>query len=176
MSRHIYFVPAVLVFAIGLALTPVRQAAAADSKGISATACQPFLPTTYAEARFQDNAIYNPTAVNQRVICPVNKDYFGDWVAGDVTLQAYIKAGASPGKVSCTLYGGGASWGGAQAAYTATSAVVSAGTASSFSIADIADPAVPYSIEGWNVLCTLNAGMSLGGFYFVEDGDTDGAT
>ncbi|MEO8364598.1 MAG: hypothetical protein ABI538_00175 [Pseudoxanthomonas sp.] len=163
------------VLAVGLTLLPAGAAhAAADFKGISATNCQPFLPTTYAQALFKDNAVYNPTDVNQRVICPVDKDAFTDWTSGMVTLTAYIRAGSKPGKVACTLYGGGPSFGSEQVAYTGTSSVVSPGNNGSVSITGIVDPAAGYVIEGWNVLCTLNSGMSLGGFFFGEDFDTDG--
>lgn len=161
-----------LFLAIALAL-PAPRAEAEDAKGISASACQPFLPTTYETALFVDNAIRNPTNVNQRVICPINKDFFGTWTAGNVDLQFYIRAGATPGKVACTLYGGGPAFGATQVAYTGTSAVLAAGTNGFMSIANIADPGNGPSIEGWNVLCTLNAGMSLGGFFFNENFDTD---
>ena len=161
------------LFVFALALAPVSAAHAGDAKGISATSCQPFLPTTYSQALFKDNAIYNPTATNQRVICPIQKDTYGGWAAGDVNLIAYIRAGSSAGKVSCTVYGGGAAFGQSQVAYTATSAVVSAGASASFEIEDIADPDDGLAIEGWNVLCTLNPGMSLGGFFIYEAGTTD---
>lgn len=159
----------------GLTMMPARQALAAqDYKGVSATECQPFLPTTYAQALFKDNAIYNPTSVNQRVICPINKDAYTTWTSGMVTLTAYIKAGSKPGKVACTLYGGGSSFGASQAAYTATSSEVAPGQRSSFSIGGIADPVTDtVTIEGWNVLCTLNSEMSLGGFFYGENYDTD---
>lgn len=164
-----------VLFAAGLSLAPVRQAhAEADFKGISATECQPFLPTTYETAIFKDNAIYNPTDVNQRVICPINKEYYGDWTDGNVNLWAYIKAGAKPGKVACTLYGGGSSWGVSQVAYAATSTTLAAGEKSFIAIPNIVDPAGGPTIEGWNVLCTLNSNMSLGGFFFGENFDTDG--
>ncbi|MEO8364597.1 MAG: hypothetical protein ABI538_00165 [Pseudoxanthomonas sp.] len=164
-----------LALSIGLTVFPAQQALAVlDNKGISATECQPFLPTTYAEALFVNNAIYNPTNVNQRVICPINQDADVDWEAGKVTLRVHIKAGATPGKVACTVYGRGASFGGSQFAYTATSPVVAAGVATNFEISGIADNvSSPYLIDGWNVLCTLNAGMSLGGFRLGEDYDTD---
>lgn len=162
------------LLATGLTMGPVQHALAAyDYKGVSATECQPFLPTTYSEALFKDNAIYNPTAVNQRVICPINKDAYTTWTSGTVTLTAYIRAGSKPGKVACTLYGGGPSFGASQAAYTATSSVVAPGGNSSLSITGIADPAGGVTIEGWNVLCTLNSEMSLGGFFYGEDFDTD---
>lgn len=164
------------LLATGLTMVPAQQALAVDDyKGVSATDCQPFLPTTYAQALFKDNAIYNPTTVNQRVICPINKDAQTTWTDGMVTLEVYIRAGSKPGKVACTLYGGGPSWGGAQAAYTGTSAVVAAGQSSTFYIEGIADPAGGATLEGWNALCTLNSEMSLGGFWFGEDFDTDDA-
>ena len=157
-------------------MIPAQSALALDVKGISATECQPFLPTTYTQATFVNNAIYNPTATNQRVICPINQDADVDWAAGNVTLRVHIKAGSVPGKVSCTLYGRGAAYGGSQFAYTATSATVAAGTATVFYIESIADDATsPWFIDGWNALCTLNPGMSLGGFRLGENYDTDDA-
>ena len=164
-----------LAVTAGMILISSQQALAIqDNKGISATECQPFLPTTYSEATFVNNAIYNPTSTNQRVICPVNQDADTDWAAPNVSLRIHIKAGSLPGKVSCTVYGRGAAYGGSQFAYTATSPVVAAGAAATFNIENIADDASSlWFIEGWNVLCTLNAGMSLGGFRLTEDYDTD---
>lgn len=159
--------------ALCLGALPTQEAHAAfDDKGISATACQPFLPTTYSDARFQNNAIINVTEVNQRVICPVNKDAQVNWELGKVRMHVYIKAGSKSGKVSCTLYGGGTAYG-TQVAYTATSAVLAPGAASSISIPDIVDPAGGFVLEGWNLLCTLNSGMALSGVWWGEDYDTD---
>lgn len=165
--------------AAGVALMPARQALAVDHKFISATECQPFLPTTYETALFKDNAIHNPTAVNQRVICPVNKDTFADWDEDDgAHIAAYIKAGAKPGKVACTLFGGGASFlHSNQVAYTGTSDALAAGASGFLTIPQIADPAEPgdgLTMEGWNVLCTLNPGMSLGGLLFNQPQVVDG--
>ncbi len=163
-----------LALATGLTLIPSQQARAAwDYKGISATECQPFLPTTYADVPFKNNAIINTTGVNQRVICPVNKDAQTTWTAGMVTFYAYIRAGSTAGKVSCTLYGGGSAYG-TQVSYGATSDLVAAGSNSNFTIPNIADPSGGVTLEGWNVLCTLNPGMALSGFWWGEDFDTDG--
>ena len=166
-----------ILLATVIAMAPAEQSFADDEKGISATECQPFLPTTYETAVFKDNAIHNPSTVNQRVICPLNKDAFANWGPNDVKLTAYVKAGTKPGKVSCTVFGAGASFGSAQVAYTNTSATLDPGAADDFDINGIVDPAQEQdnlNIEGWNVLCTLNPGMSLGGFFFAENLDTDG--
>ncbi len=164
-----------LLLAAAMVLAPASPAAAADNKGISATECQPFLPTTYETALFKDNAIHNPTNTNQRVICPVNKDTQLTWEAGNVDLEAYVKAGPTPGKVSCTLYGGGAAWAESQVAYTGTSAVIQPGQTAFIDIPNIASPGDNQDyMQGWNVLCTLNPGMSLGGFWMRENYATDG--
>ena len=176
MNRSTFFAATgTVLLAAGLSLAPVGQAhAEKDYKGISATECQPFLPTTYETAVFKDNAIYNPTNANQRVICPVNKDAMATWTAGTVNMTGYIKAGAKAGKVSCTLYGGGSSFSGmSQVSFTATSETVAIGENGSVVFEGIADPEGGLTLEGWNVLCTLNPGMSLGGFWWGEDFDTD---
>lgn len=156
----------------------LSTARANDNKGISSAACQPYGPGTVAsDLTVSQNGIRNTTAGNKQIICPVNKDYFGQW--NDTTaasLIGYFKTGGSPGQMWCTSFvGGAASNNSGLYSNTGVSGQRPALTTGSVSV-QLRDPTPDnLVIENANVICTLTPGVAFGGFFYVEPDDTDGA-
>ena len=156
-----------------LTLPPVQQARA-DYKGISTADCQPLGPgTTAGELSVTQNAIYIPGTTAEKIICPVNKAYYGTWDDTNAAyMYVYFKTGAVTGAVSCTTFvGSPAGFGGAVSTNTTNSGTIAANTATYINV-NLRDSTVsnPLQIENANVVCTITPKVIFGGFFFSEPG------
>lgn len=158
-------VSAVAIFAAGSA------AQAGDAKTIAATACEPKVPNTAAqEIRLMANGVANYADTAKSVVCPLPKDSIADWLTENAFLEAYFTTGSVSGSVSCTVYMGGAAFGGGYSTATQASPVLPANTNGFIHIAlnDSMGAGDIGSTPG-SVLCTLPPKATLGGFYLLEE-------
>jgi hypothetical protein len=93
-----------------VAAASMSPASAIDGKVVGAgTACIAYGPdTTAAELQFTQTGIYNPGTTTEKVMCQLMHDLEGEYL-GDPALQArvsYRVLGATPGRVTCTLFVG----------------------------------------------------------------------
>ncbi|HEY0660451.1 MAG TPA: hypothetical protein VGD21_03885 [Lysobacter sp.] len=126
--------------AIALALSGAAfNAVADDHKGISTMECRP-LNAAQTGLFFDHRGIANLSGAVRTVICPILRDQDGAYTAAvPGRVFAYLRAGAIPGQLRCTLYRGSAYTGVIQA-NSSLSPVVAAGAAGGLMIVAASNP------------------------------------
>src|SRR5689334_6651899 len=103
--------PLILVAAVGCGLLASAPTHAYDQKVMApVTACIAYGPdTTSAELQFAPSGIYNPGTTSEKVVCSMPRDQETAYTTNQVGIIVnYRVLGATPAKMTCTLYVGSA--------------------------------------------------------------------
>ena len=173
MSRYL---PLALSALIGVVFVIFpAQDAKADVKGVSSSACHPYGPgTTAAELQFSQNAIYNLSATPEKILCPVNKDFWGQWTdANPAVIQWQYRTTTIAGAVACTAFIGSPAGYDSPIQTTTINPPTLAPNSYASTAMNLRSPVGgTMTIENVNFLCTLSPKVKFAGFWFYEVPET----
>jgi hypothetical protein len=144
-----------------------------DRKSVSPSACIVYAPdTSAADLEFTPAGIYNPGTATEKVICAMPRDQDIPYEAGDVSIGVFYRVlGATPARVTCTLFIGSPSMqSAAVTTITASGPLLSAGARGALNL--YGGVQTQYISVPNTLVCTVPPKVSIGGLYLGESETT----
>lgn len=161
---------------LALASAPAALGQSYDQKAISPMDCQPYAPDTgWGDVQFTPTGIYNPGTTTEKVICALPRDAeTGYTMANYLVLTVYYRViGASPGRLTCTIFVSSTSMTpNAVTTVTASGPLASGGARNMVDLTVSSQPS-PYVSNPNSLVCAISPKTSMGGIYFYEQNATD---
>jgi hypothetical protein len=169
-------VPSLLALACVVGAVAMAPAArATDSKSFSPSLCQPYAPdTSAAELQYTHTGIYNPGTTTEKVLCTVPRDQETELVTGDIAVAVHYRVlGATPARLTCSLFVGSTSHMTAYAVSTTASGNLISGGNRDFFYLIGGTQSESFQTAPMTLVCVIPPKTSFGGFDVSESKPTE---